>query len=113
MFRNNGLDAHFGADAGRAGVTGDPLDSGKFKVPSLRNVALSAPYMHDGRFQTLEEVIDHYETGGTYSSTIDPFMKYSTGGLVLSTTQKQDLVAFLHTLTDTAFIHKPEFQDPH
>jgi cytochrome c peroxidase len=69
--------------------------------------------MHDGRFQTLEEVVDHYETGGVFSTTIDPFMKYSTGGLVLSPTQKQDLIAFLHTLTDTAFIHRPEFQDPH
>ena len=113
LYRNNGLDAHFDADPGRAGFTGNPLDSGKFKVPTLRNVALTAPYMHDGRFQTLEEVVDHYETGGVFSTTVDPFMKYSTGGLVLSPTQKQDLIAFLHTLTDTAFIHKPEFQDPH
>lgn len=68
--------------------------------------------MHDGRFATLEEVIEHYNSGGVASSTIDPFMKYTTGGLALAPSQKADLIAFLHTLTDTIFIHKPEFQDP-
>ncbi len=112
LFRNNGLDASFEADAGLAGVTGMPLDSGRFKTPTLRNVALSAPYMHDGRFATLEEVIEHYNSGGVPSSTIDPFMKYTTGGLALSPVQKADLIAFLHTLTDTVFIHNPAFRDP-
>ena len=112
LFRNNGLDSNFVADAGLAGVTGMPLDSGRFKTPTLRNVALSAPYMHDGRFATLEEVIDHYNTGGVASSTIDPFMKYTSGGLTLSPQMKADLIAFLHTLTDTEFIENPAFQDP-
>ena len=112
LFRNNGLDPNFVADAGLAGVTGMPLDSGRFKTPTLRNVALSAPYMHDGRFTTLEEVIDHYNSGGVASSTVDPFMKYTTGGLTLSPQMKADLIAFLHTLTDTAFIANPAFQDP-
>ena len=76
-------------------------------------MALSAPYMHDGRFQTLEEVIEHYNSGGVASSTIDPFMKYTTGGLTLAPSQKADLLAFLHTLTDTVFVQNPAFQDPH
>ncbi len=113
LFRNNGLDPSFEADAGRAAVTGLALDSGKFKVPTLRNAALTGPYMHDGRFATLEEVIEHYNTGGVPSSTVDPFMKYESGGLTLSAGQKADLLAFLHTLTDTAFVHRPEFSDPH
>tara|TARA_B100000927_G_scaffold70298_1_gene55744 strand:- start:9376 stop:10494 length:1119 start_codon:yes stop_codon:yes gene_type:complete len=113
LFRNNGLDSTFAADPGHAGVTGNPLDSGKFKTPTLRNIALTGPYMHDGRFQTLEEVIDHYNSGGVPSTTVDPFMKYSTGGLQLSSLQKAQLTAFLHTLTDTSFTTNPAFQDPH
>ena len=113
LFRNNGLDSVFTPDPGLAGVTGNALDSGRFKTPTLRNVALSAPYMHDGRFQTLEEVIEHYNSGGVPSSTIDPFMKYNSGGLTLSAVQKGNLLAFLNTLTDTAFVSDPRFQDPH
>lgn len=113
LFRNNGLDSNFVSDPGLAGVTGSPLDSGRFKTPTLRNAALTAPYMHDGRFQTLEEVIDHYNTGGVASTTIDPFMKYNSGGLMLSPVQKERLLAFLHTLTDTTFVSNPRFQDPH
>ena len=113
LFRNNGLDASFEADPGRVLVTGDPLDSGRFRTTTLRNVALSAPYMHDGRFNTLEEVIEHYNSGGVPSSTIDPFMKYGAGGLDLAPSQKEDLIAFLHTLTDTSFVTNPAFQNPH
>lgn len=113
LFRNNGLDSNFVSDPGLAGVTGNPLDSGRFKTPTLRNTALTAPYMHDGRFQTLEEVVDHYNTGGVASTTVDPFMKYNSGGLMLSPVQKEQLLAFLHTLTDTAFVSNPRFQDPH
>ena len=113
MFRNNGLDSTFAADPGHAGVTGNPLDSGKFKTPTLRNIALTGPYMHDGRFQSLEEVIEHYNSGGVPSTTVDPFMKYTTGGLQLSTVQQAQLIAFLHTLTDTSFTSNPAFQDPH
>ena len=113
LFHNNGLDASFESDPGRAAITGSPLDSGLFRTPTLRNVALSAPYMHDGRFQTLEEVIEHYNSGGVPSSTIDPFMKYTSGGLSLAPSQKEDLIAFLHTLTDTSFVNNPDFQNPH
>lgn len=113
LFHNNGLDAHFSKDPGRALVTFNPLDSGKFKVPTLRNIALTAPYMHDGRFQTLSDVIEHYNSGGHPSTTIDSFMKFTSGGLQLSETSKSDLIAFLHCLTDTAFIHNESFSDPH
>ena len=94
-------------------VTGFALDSGLFKTPTLRNVALSAPYMHDGRFNSLDEVVEHYNSGGVSSSTIDTFMKYTTGGLQLAPQQKEALVAFLHTLTDTTFIQNPKFRNPH
>ena len=113
LFHNNGLDSTFAADPGLAGVTGQPLDSGRFRTPTLRNVALTAPYMHDGRHQTLDEVIEHYNSGGVPSATIDPFMKYSSGGLMLQPQQKEALIAFLHTLTDTAFAQNPAFADPH
>ena len=113
LFHNNGLDSNFGADPGLAGLTGVALDSGRFRTPTLRNVTLTAPYMHDGRFQTLEEVIDHYDAGGLPSATIDPFMKYSSGGLMLQPQQKEALLAFMHTLTDTAFVSNPAFADPH
>ncbi|MCH1582113.1 MAG: cytochrome-c peroxidase [Flavobacteriales bacterium] len=113
LFHNNGLDSNFSNDAGLAGITGQSLDSGRFRTPTLRNVMLSPPYMHDGRFQTIEEVIDHYNSGGQPSATIDPFMKYNTGGLMLQPVQKEALIAFLHTLTDTAFASNPAFSDPH
>lgn len=109
---NNGLDSQF-TDLGYGGVNGNPLDDGKFKAVTLRNVELTAPYMHDGRFNTLEEVIEHYNSGGLPSETIDPFMKYTDGGLMLSEQSKIDLVNFLKTLTDTSYIHNPAFQDPH
>jgi cytochrome c peroxidase len=102
-FANNGLDATL-SDSGRAIVTGKDSDQGKFATPSLRNVALTAPYMHDGRFQTLEEVVEHYSTGVKRSSTLDPNLaKHPDGGLHLSSEGKSALVAFLKTLTDERF----------
>ena len=109
--RNNGLDSIF-TDLGLGGITGLAQDMALFKTPSLRNVALSAPYMHDGRFNTLEEVIEHYNSGGHPSPTISPFMKFTQGGLSLTPEKKAQLVAFLNTLTDTEFINNPAFQDP-
>lgn len=111
LMRNNGLDSEF-TDLGLGGVTGLPQDMGLFKVPSLRNVALTAPYMHDGRFATLEEVIEHYNSGGHPSPTISPFMKYTQGGLQLTAEKKAQLMAFLNMLTDTEFVNDPDFQDP-
>ena len=110
-FHNNGLDATF-TDLGLGSVTGDPNDNGKFKSPSIRNLAYTAPYMHDGRFATLEEVINHYSEGLQRSPTIDPLMKkINQGGVGLSTKEKADLKAFLLTLSDPSFINNPSFKE--
>jgi cytochrome c peroxidase len=102
-FANNGLDETF-SDLGLGKVTGWTLDNGKFAVPSLRNVALTAPYMHDGRFKTLDEVIDHYATGVKRSATLDPNLaKHPDGGVPLSPADRHALVAFLKTLSDEKF----------
>ncbi|HTL72914.1 MAG TPA: MbnP family protein [bacterium] len=102
-FANNGSDGAF-QDLGRERVTGKASDRGKFSVPSLRNVALTAPYMHDGRFRTLDEVVEHYSTGIPRSATLDPNLaKHPDGGVPLSETDKRALVAFLKTLTDAQF----------
>jgi len=102
-FANNGLDSAFN-DPGRAKVTSESADQGKFATPSLRNVEVTAPYMHDGRFATLEEVIEHYSTGVKRSETLDPNLaKHPDGGLHLSNEDKTALVAFLKTLTDEKF----------
>lgn len=103
-FANNGLDRTF-SDLGRAKITGQAFDDGKFAVPCLRNVALTAPYMHDGRFKTLEEVVEHYATGVKRSPTLDPNLaKHPDGGVPLSETDKKALVAFLKTLTDESYL---------
>jgi cytochrome c peroxidase len=102
-FANNGSDGAF-TDIGREKVTGNASDRGKFSVPSLRNVALTAPYMHDGRFRTLEDVIEHYSTGVVRSATLDPNLaKHPDGGVPLTDADKRALVAFLKTLTDESF----------
>ena len=106
LFHNNGLDTEPFLDNGRAIVTGDMMDNGKFKTPTLRNIEFTAPYMHDGRFNSLEEVIDHYNSGGNYSSTVDPLMKKIGVGLQLTNQEKLDLIAFLKTLSDQNFINK-------
>lgn len=112
IFHNNGLDAVI-TDKGLGDVSGDPADDGKFKSPSLRNLAYSAPYMHDGRFATLEEVIDHYSEGLQDSPTIDPLMKaVAAGGVHLTPSDKADLKAFLLSLSDESFITNPNFQNP-
>lgn len=110
-FHNNGLDATF-TDLGLGKVTGDPNDNGKFKTPSLRNLKFTAPFMHDGRFATIEEVINHYSEGLKQSSTIDPLMKkVGQGGVQLSDKDKADLKAFLLTLSDNNFVNNPDFQE--
>ena len=89
---------------GRYKVTKRAGDEGKFAVPSLRNVAVTAPYMHDGRFRTLEEVVEHYCTGMKRSATLDPNLaKHPDGGVPLSADDQRALVAFLKTLTDEKF----------
>ena len=109
---NNGLDSIF-TDLGYGEITKNPLDNGKFKTPTLRNIIFSAPYMHDGRFETLEEVIDFYSEEVKWSPTIDPLMKkVNQGGVKLTDQQKQNMVAFIKTLTDTVFIENPDFSNP-
>lgn len=106
QFLNNGLDDEATLqDEGLAKVTRKPSDKGKFIVPSLRNIALTAPYMHDGRFATLEEVIEHYDHDVQRSSTLDPNLAKHLhyNGLQLTKTDKAALVAFLKTLTDEKF----------
>ncbi|AUP79812.1 cytochrome-c peroxidase [Flavivirga eckloniae] len=111
IFHNNGLDATL-TDLGLGEVSGDPADNGKFKTPSLRNLAFTAPYMHDGRFATLEEVINHYSEGLQDSPTIDPLMKkVAQGGVKLSDKDKADLKAFLLSLSDYEFINNPAFSN--
>lgn len=118
-FRNNGLDATF-MDSGLAGITGLPTDRGKFRVPSLRNIALTAPYMHDGRFATLEEVMNHYNEHIVLNSpNIDPLILNTTNDprqqsnqLELTPQEKTLIIKFLHTLTDSTFIQNPSFSEP-
>ena len=111
-FHNNGLDSVL-TDLGLGGVTGDPSDNGKFKSPSLRNLIFTAPYMHDGRFASIDEVINHYSEGLQNSPTIDPLMKkVNQGGVQLSPQEKASLKAFLLSLTDEAFINNPNFSNP-
>lgn len=107
QFMNNGLEERAG-DLGRMEVTKSGADRGKFKVPSLRNVALTAPYMHDGRFATLEEVVAHYNGPLHRSATLDPNLaKHPVAGLNLSAEDQAALVAFLKTLTDEQFNRAP------
>lgn len=115
-FFNNGLDLTF-TDPGRGAVTGVATDRGKFRAPSLRNIAQTAPYMHDGRFQTLEQVLDHYnEHVQVNSPGVDPNVLLSnvTNGtqLALTAQEKAQLIAFLKTLTDSTFLTDKRFSDP-
>lgn len=112
-YANNGLDQVL-TDNGLGDVSGIPFDNGKFKVPSLRNVEYSAPYMHDGRFATLDEVIDFYSDHVEPSSpNISPLMEFaSSGGVALTATEKMQVKAFLHSLSDPDFINNPDFSNP-
>lgn len=113
-YMNNGLDSDLTMkDFGFEEVSGDPADRGKFKVPSLRNVAVTAPYMHDGRFKNLEEVVDHYNEGIQQSGTVDPTVENTRqSGLLLSEQDKADLVKFLKTLTDDVYLNNEAYKSP-
>ncbi len=103
-FKNNGLYVQY-PDSGRMRVTALPQDRDKFKVPSLRNVALTAPYMHDGSFATLPDVIEHYNSGGAANPQKDERIQ----PLLLSNQEKSDLLEFLYSLTDNEFITNPNY----
>lgn len=106
-FRNNGIDTVYTADSGRYRISQLSQDWGAFKVPTLRNIAVTAPYMHDGRFATLQQVLQHYATGVKSSATVSPLLiKNGTPGLQLNTEEQQKIIAFLQTLTDYKFLSK-------
>jgi cytochrome c peroxidase len=113
-YMNNGLDDNASVtDIGREKVTTMSGDKAKFKVTSLRNIELTAPYMHDGRFSTLEQVVDHYNAGIKASATLDPALEQTRAkGLFLNAQDKIDLVNFLKTLTDNTLITNKEYSDP-
>ncbi|MAS19167.1 MAG: hypothetical protein CMF34_02645 [Leeuwenhoekiella sp.] len=112
-FRNNGLPPYPGIDdIGRAEVSGSAADNYKFKVPSLRNVAITAPYMHDGRFGSLQSVLNFYTSGVQESETLDPILKQNDRlGIVLTTDEQEALIAFLNTLTDNEFLEDERFAE--
>lgn len=112
--RNNGLDL-LGGDPGLGGLNGNPQQEGLFKVPSLRNVGLRAPYMHDGRFSNLEEVVEHYNSGVQNHPNLSPPLRLPNNQvrrLNLNNQQKQALVAFLHTLSDVELSTDQKFSSP-
>lgn len=107
-FHNNGLDLNYadppeleGLFLGRYRISFDSLDLGAYKTPSLRNITLTAPYMHDGRFETLEEVLDHYQSGIKVNQSLAPQLR---SGIKLSPEERKALFAFLKTLQDDEFI---------
>ncbi len=114
LYMNNGLDTDAGfIDFGREDATNNVADRAKFKVTSLRNIAVTQPYMHDGRFETLEEVVDHYNSNIQNSSTVDPALLGTTStGLMLDALEKEDLINFLKTLTDNTFLNNPDYSNP-
>jgi cytochrome c peroxidase len=112
-FRNNGLDHRYNPDTGRQAITQNPADRYKFKVPSLRNLKYTTPYMHDGRFSTLDQVLDHYSNHVKGGSTLDPLLKKNGRlGLPLKQADKGNLKAFLLTLNDKVFITQKILSEP-
>jgi cytochrome c peroxidase len=113
LFYNNGKDSAFTDPRDRFSVTGDPNDHGAYKAPSLRNIELTGPYMHDGRFKTLDEVIGFYSESLVYSPYADPLMHWIRyGGIHLTQQEKEDLKAFLLSLTDDSLLTNPAYSRP-
>lgn len=116
LFHNNGLDS-LPRDRGREAITGLVADRGRFRVPTLRNIALTAPYMHDGRFKRLEEVLDHYSDHIRNSPSLSPVFQNMSNekesrSLKLTSREKRSLLSFLQMLTDSSFINDPRYSDP-
>lgn len=111
-FHNNGLIPSMVNDSGRYRITLNGSDLYKFKTPSLRNIANTAPYMHDGRFLTLAAVLDHYSNGVQNSPTLDPLLlNGGMPGIPMAATEKQRIIAFLKTLSDDSFIRNPKLSE--
>ncbi|TAF31418.1 MAG: cytochrome-c peroxidase [Cytophagales bacterium] len=121
-FHNNGLDTDDNLKEGLMAVTGNPKDKGKFKAPTLRNIMKTAPYMHDGRFKTIEEVLEHYDKHVKRSATLDQLIvaasnepRFNPGDpikLGLTKEEKADILTFLKMLTDEKFLTNPDYSDP-
>ena len=120
-FHNNGIQTDFPTPASRGleNLTGRPEDRGKFRAPSLRNIAVTAPYMHDGRFRTLEEVLDHYNSPELFGRpnvdmlVLEGHNDFFGESLALTEDEKRAIITFLRTLTDEQFLTDPAFGDPH
>ncbi|WP_245814207.1 methanobactin export MATE transporter MbnM [Cystobacter ferrugineus] len=116
LYNEDGMGAYPAMDPGIIELTGRPEDMGSFRASSLRNVALTAPYMHDGSIATLSEVLDHYAAGGRAhaldSSSVSPLRSGFVRGFTLTPEEKADVLAFLDSLTDTGFLKDPRFADP-
>ncbi len=121
LYHNNGLDADFSDLShdeiylGRYRVSRDPKDIGAYRTPTLRNIAITAPYMHDGRFSSLEEVIDHYRYKVQISPSLAPVLSPKEDirpGIQITDQEKTHIIAFLHTLTDETFLKNQDFKNP-
>jgi cytochrome c peroxidase len=120
LYNIDGKGAYPPENRGVYEITHDPVDMGRFKAPTLRNIALTAPYMHDGSIPTLEAVIEHYQAGGRTvhsgpyagAGSKNPFKSNFISGFKITESEKQDLLAFLNSLTDETFINNPAFSDP-
>jgi len=113
LFYNNGKDSIFNDPKDRFSVTQNNADKGAYKAPTLRNILLTAPYMHDGRFKTIDQVLDFYSEGVILTPYTNSLMHQAmNGGVQLTPTEKQQLKAFLNTLTDTDFINDARFSKP-
>lgn len=120
LFNIGGTGAFPEPNRGVFEITGRPRDMGQFKAPSLRNVELTAPYMHDGSMSTLREVVEHYAAGGRViaegpqagDGRANPFKDQFVRGIDLTEREKGDLIAFLRSLTDRRVIDDPRFSDP-
>lgn len=118
-YHNNGLDDEWNDISddyiltGRFRITFDSSDLGKFKTPTLRNAAFTAPYMHDGRFEDLKEVLDHYSSGVKNSESLDFLLRGNNDlGIDMNEAEKEDLIAFINTLRDYEFISNPKYGAP-
>jgi cytochrome c peroxidase len=113
LFYNNGSSTVFNDPKDRYAVTGNSADIGAYRAPTLRNIEVTAPYFHDGRFATLDQVLEFYNSGLVYSPFVSPLMhKLDQGGMLLTPQQLADLKAFLLTLTDHEFLTNPKFSNP-
>jgi len=114
QYFNIGLDSDGNiSDIGRESVTGNPADRAKFKTTSLRNIAVTGPYMHDGRFNSLDQVLQFYNNGVNDSNTLAPrLQRAAEHGMGLSAQDRQDIINFLNTLTDPTYLNNPDYSDP-